>query len=111
VVANAGAAVLLYRNELPLNQHWAGFLLRGTRSNREAIGAQVRLTAGGMTQLRFVDGGNSFAGQSSRRLHFGLGESAKIEKLEVRWPNGQSERFAISGVDRTHTLVEGKGTR
>jgi hypothetical protein len=111
VVANAGAAVLLYRNELPLNQHWAGFLLRGTRSNREAIGAQVRLTAGGMTQLRFVDGGNSFAGQSSRRLHFGLGKSGKIEKLEVRWPSGQSERFAISGVDRTHTLVEGKGTR
>jgi hypothetical protein len=70
----------------------------------------VRLTAGGLTQLRFVDGGNSFAGQSSRRVHFGLGEAHRVEKIEVRWPSGLSERFTISGIDRLHTLVEGNGT-
>jgi hypothetical protein len=110
VVANAGAPALLFRNQRPLDHHWVGLRLQGTKSNREAIGAQVRLTAGGLTQLRFVDGGNSFAGQSSRRLHFGLGRAEKIDKLEVHWPSGLSESFEASGVDRTHTLVEGKGT-
>ena len=109
VVANAGAPAMLFRNHLPLDHHWVAFQLQGAQSNREAIGAQVRLTAGGLTQLRFIDGGNSFAGQSSRRLHFGLGKAAKLDKLEVRWPSGLRENFEISGVDRTHKIVEGKG--
>ena len=52
--------------------HWVQFALEGTKSNRSAVGAQVRLTAGGMTRLQFISGGNSFAGQSSSRVHFGL---------------------------------------
>ena len=110
-VANANAEPYLYHNVMPVGPHWAQFLLRGTKSNREAVGAQVRLTAGGKTYLRFVDGGNSFAGQSMRRVHFGLGSNAKIDRLEVRWPSGQKETFADVAVDRLSRLEEGKGSK
>jgi len=110
-VANANAEPYLYHNTMPAGAHWAQFLLRGTKSNREAVGAQVRLTAGGKTYLRFVDGGNSFAGQSMRRVHFGLGAESKIERLEVRWPSGGKETFAAVSADRLNMIEEGKGVR
>jgi hypothetical protein len=110
-VANANAEPYLYHNVLPPGPHWAQFLLKGNKSNREAVGAQVRLTAGGKTYLRFVDGGNSFAGQSMRRVHFGLGPDAKIDRLEVRWPSSGNETFADVAVDRLNLIEEGKGTK
>jgi hypothetical protein len=109
--ANANAEPYLYHNVMPAGPHWAQFLLKGTQSNRDAVGAQVRLTAAGKTYLRFVDGGNSFAGQSMRRVHFGLGPADKIERLEVRWPSSGKETFANVAVDRLNLIEEGKGTR
>ena len=72
-VTNADEEANLYRNVLPTGAHWVTFVLEGTKSNRFAIGAQVRLTAGGKTYLQFVNGGNGFAAQSTTRVHFGLG--------------------------------------
>lgn len=110
-VANANGEPYLYRNTETTANHWVQFALEGTKSNRTAVGAQVRLTAGGMTRLQFISGGNSFAGQSSSRVHFGLGETTKIDRIEVRWPAGEREVFTGLAVDRVHKIVEGSGKR
>jgi hypothetical protein len=106
-VANANGEPFLYRNTMPDTGHWAEFELTGVKSNRLAVGAQVRVTAGGRTQLRFVDGGNSFAGQGSMRLHVGLGPAATIDRVEVRWPSGQQQVLTKVPVDRLTKIVEG----
>ena len=111
-VANANNLPYLYRNTAPASAHWAGFVLEGKASNREAIGARLRLTTGGRTLIRFVDGGNGFAAQSSRRIHFGLGRAGlgtaeRIDKLEVLWPSGRRQTFENLPADRWVRLVEG----
>jgi hypothetical protein len=113
-VSNAGGEPFLYRNRQPEGPapHWVELVLEGTRSNRAAVGAQVRLTVGGRTSLRFVDGGNGFASQSTRRIHLGLGATplpnGVIDKVEVLWPSGARQLFEGVAVDRIHRLVEGK---
>ena len=108
-VANANGEPFLYRNTENTRNHWVQFALRGTKSNKSAVGAQVRLKAGGMNRLQFISGGNSFAGQSSNRVHFGLGEVAKVDQIEVRWPTGQREVFTGIAVDKLNKIVEGSG--
>jgi hypothetical protein len=98
----------LYRNILPTGAHWIGFLLEGTKSNRSAIGAQVRLTQGGKTYLRYVNGGNGFASQSTTRVHFGLGKTTKIDSIEVRWPSGLKQTFPGLAPDHWYKVVEGQ---
>jgi len=106
-VANAGAEPNLYHNRMPPGPHWLEALLEGRRSNRGAVGALARLTAGGRTLTRAVDGGNSFAGQSSPRLHFGLGAADHADRLEVRWPSGLGQSFSGLAADRIYRIVEG----
>jgi hypothetical protein len=106
-VANAGAPPNLYRNVLENGAHWVELALEGTRSNRDAVGAEVRLTAGGRTLLRFVDPGNGFAAQGSRRLHFGLGTATQVERVEVRWPSGLVQVLPHVAVDALSRVVEG----
>ena len=108
-VTNAGAAPYLYHNigSAGPQAHWATFLLEGTKSNRAAIGAQLRATPGKRTQLSFVNGGNGFAAQSSQRVHFGLGDASGIDQLEVRWPSGQRQVFTDLAADRIYKLIEG----
>ena len=106
-VTNANAEPFLYHNVMSTGAHWAEFALTGTKSNRAAVGAQVRLTAGGRTYLRFIDGGNGFAGQSTTRVHFGLGPAPTIDSLEVRWPSGLRQTFGHLPVDRIARLTEG----
>jgi hypothetical protein len=107
IVANANAGAILYHNEMPGGAHWVQFLLEGTRANRGAVGAQVRIVAGGNKRLSFVNGGNSFAGQSMSRLHFGLGNVDTIETVEVRWPSGQVDTLHGLAADRLWKLREG----
>jgi len=109
-VANANSAPCLYRNVMPAGPHWATFVLEGTRSNRGAVGAQVRATAGGRTLLRFVDGGNGFGAQSSARVHVGLGGALRIDALEVRWPSGARQTFTSLPADRIFRLIEGEAS-
>lgn len=91
----------------PSGPHWVQFLLEGTRSNRAAVGAQVRIMVSGQKRLSFVNGGNSFAAQSMARIHFGLGSVDSIESAEVRWPSGLVEKFPVPAVDRLYKLREG----
>jgi hypothetical protein len=107
LVPNANAAPFLYRNVRPAGPHWIELALEGTASNRGAVGALVRATAGGRTLTRMVDGGNSFAAQSSARLHFGLGAATRLDRLTVRWPSGRTQQFDDVAVDRIHQLREG----
>jgi hypothetical protein len=106
VVSNANAEANLYRNVLPTGAHWVEFLLEGTKSNRQAIGTQVRLTSAGKTYLRFVNGGNGFAGQSTTRVHFGLGQNRGIDAVEFRWPSGLRQTFRDIPVDHLYKVVE-----
>jgi hypothetical protein len=107
-VANANGEPYLYRNVAPAGGHWVQLLLEGKAPNRAAVGAQVRLRAGDRTWLQFVNGGNGFAGQSSARLHFGLGPSAAIGRVEVRWPSGAKQVFEGLGAGRIYRLAEAK---
>ena len=109
-VTNADEEPNLYRNVLPAGAHWVTFILRGTKSNHFAIGAQVRLSAGGKTYLRYVNGGNGFAAQSTMRVHFGLGSLTKIDSVEVRWPSGLRQSFSGPDVDHIYAIVEGQPT-
>ncbi len=83
--------------------------LVGVQSNRSAIGARVRLTAGGATQVEEVRGGGSYYSQNDPRPHFGLGAASRIDRLEVRWPNGLEEAWEGLEVNRVLTLTEGSG--
>jgi hypothetical protein len=109
-VTNADDEPYLYRNILPTGAHWMGFLLEGTKSNRAAVGAQVRLTANGQTLLRYVNGGNGFASQSTPRVHFGLGKNTKITGVEIRWPSGLKQVLPALPVDHWYKIVEGQST-
>lgn len=107
-VANANAEPYLYHNTETTGNHWVQFRLEGTKSNRSAVGAQVRVTAGGRTLLSFVNGGNGFGAQSTSRVHFGLDRADKIDKVEIRWPSGLKQVLRGPDVDRIYTIQEGK---
>jgi hypothetical protein len=107
-VANADALPALYHNRVPSAGEWVAFQLEGRRSNRDGIGARLWLTIGGRRLLRFVDGGNGFAGQSSRRVHFGLGAASTVERLEVAWPSGARQSFSGFAAGRAYRIVEGE---
>jgi enediyne biosynthesis protein E4 len=82
--------------------NWVELKLEGVKSNRDAIGSRVTLKAGGQTMIREVNGGNGYSGQSTLRLHFGLGPATKIDSLEIRWPSGatQKETVAVNKITR-----------
>jgi len=108
-IANQGQPFLLYKNTPQQRNHWLGLQLIGTgKSNRDAIGARVTVTAGGRKWVKWVDPGNGFASQSDRRLIFGLGKLTKIDALEVRWPDGRVEQTKELHLDQYHTLKEGE---
>jgi hypothetical protein len=115
VVANQRGPLLLYRNEVAPGRDWIAFELEGgcrgdaaaaKCSNRSAIGAQVTVSWNGGRQLQEVSGGSGFCAQNQRRLHFGLGASAAVEKAVVRWPSGRTEELARPQANRVHTLKE-----
>ncbi|HET9265797.1 MAG TPA: CRTAC1 family protein [Vicinamibacterales bacterium] len=109
IVNNVHAAPDLFRLESPPGTHWLTVKLVGTRSNRSAIGARVRLVGAGGVQVQEVRGGGSYYSQNDLRVTFGLGGSTSVERVEVRWPNGLEERWDDIEIDRIVTLKEGGG--
>ena len=106
---NADQASILYRNRAEGAGNWVELkLVGGPKSNRDAIGARATLTAGGRTQIREVNGGNGYAGQSMVRLHFGVGAATRVEALEIRWPSGAVQKVAVP-VNKITYIQEGKG--
>lgn len=110
ISANGGPARLL-RNDSPHRNNWLSFTLEGTRSNRDAIGAVVRVTAGGQVQTRMVRTGGSYASQSDRALVFGLGAAQSAERVEVRWPSGATQTLRDVATSQHLWLREGDRLR
>ncbi len=115
-IDNDGALELLINNQneppslLHLATHapnnWVILKLTGTVSNRSAIGAKVRLTAGGVTQTAEVRSGGSYLSQSDLRLHFGLGQATRIDRLDIEWPSGTKSTVQNLAANRIHPITE-----
>jgi enediyne biosynthesis protein E4 len=108
VVGNNADPPLLLHNSGAPGSHFVTFKLIGTKSNRDAMGARLRLQAGGISQIREIAGGGSYLSQSDLRAHFGLGHAAKADSLEIRWPNGLRQVFHDIAGDRFYIIEEGK---
>ena len=108
LVTNNGETADLLRNDGP-GGHALVVRLIGTQSNRDGIGARLRLTAGGRTQMREVKAGSSYLGQNDVRQHFGLGDGTRAERLEVRWPSGRVDVAQDLAADAIVTVREGSG--
>jgi hypothetical protein len=109
VVTNVHDTPELYRLDQKQPRTWAALHLVGVASNRSAIGAKVKLTAGGATQVSEVRGGGSYYSQNDLRVHFGLGAATSIDRVEVRWPNGREEQWTRLETNKIVTLTEGAG--
>lgn len=81
----------------------------GVESNRDGIGAKVKVVTGGLTQVDEVRSGGSYLSSSDLRLHFGLGDAIKIERLEVHWPSGKTDVITSPPLDRILIIKEGQG--
>jgi hypothetical protein len=106
VVANQSAPLLFYRNTVAPGNDWIEFDLRGNASNRSAIGAHVMVYWSGQKQAQEVSGGSGFCAQNQRRLHFGLGKSATVDHVEIRWPSGKIQQLSAPAVNRIHRIEE-----
>lgn len=109
VVMNMGDTASLLRNDLDNGNHWVRIELRGTRSNRAAIGAAVTIEAGGARRTEAVLSQSSYVSHNDLRVHFGLGAAERVDGVEVRWPSGETEKFPGAAGGRTLLLVEGSG--
>src|SRR5450432_1611943 len=93
VINNLDAPPSLLRNDGTNQNHWLKIKCIGTRSNRSAIGARVRVVAGGLARIDEVMSGSGYYSQNDLRLHFGLGASTQVDLVEVAWPSGAKESF------------------
>lgn len=105
LVNNDRSQAQLFVNHAPRGA-WLRVKLRGTQSNRDGIGAIVRVTAGGVTQMRVICAGDGYASQSSRIAHFGIGTDTAIASLEVTWPSGVVTRLGAQRSGRTVLVSE-----
>jgi hypothetical protein len=106
---NADQPTLFYHNTTTGGGNWTQFRLTGTKSNRDAIGARIKVIAGGLSQIQEINGGNGYAGQSSKRAHFGIGKAEKVDSVEIRWPSGLVEQVKGVGINKINKITEGKG--
>jgi len=107
VTTNAGPAVL-FLNEGGTN-HSLRLKLKGTKSNRDGIGAVVHVTAGNDKQWKMLRSGSSYLSQSELVLTFGLGAQTKADSIEIQWPNGQTDKLSNVNAGQTVTVEEAKG--
>jgi hypothetical protein len=109
VVENLAGKPMILRPEGGPQNHWISFQLEGVKSNRLALNARVRATAGDLVQLGEAISGGSYLSQNDLRIHFGLGLNDRVEKVEVLWPNGKTETLTNLVADRFYTVREGEG--
>jgi len=109
VILNSRSAPTILRNDSPNDHHWIQIRLQGTKTNRDGVGARVRVVAGDLSQVDEVHSGRSYQSHYGTRLHFGLGHRDRVDRIEVRWIGGGVDVFREVGVDRLLTLVEGTG--
>jgi hypothetical protein len=108
MTTNNGPAVLFRADQTSGNRSLR-LRLAGTRSNRDAIGAIVRVTHAGVTQTRMVKSGSSYLSQSELPLTFGVGKRDKVDRIVISWPSGRTEEFTNIVTGRSYDCVEGRG--
>src|SRR6185437_13620389 len=109
LVNNNGQAPQLLRNDGGNENHWLEILLIGTKSNRDGVGARVKLTAGDLVLYDQRKGGMSYQSAQDPRLHFGLGHRTKIDSIEIRWPSGETTKLSNLPADQIISIKEGAG--
>jgi enediyne biosynthesis protein E4 len=110
MTTNNGPAYL-FRNDQTSGNLSVRFKLVGTKSNRDAIGAQVRILSGGIAQNRNIRSGSSYLSQSELPVTFGLGKRDKIERVVIDWPSGRTEEFKDVATGKSYEITEGKGIK
>jgi enediyne biosynthesis protein E4 len=109
VIFNVGAPPSVFLNETKNSNHRVLFKLVGTKSNRGAVGARITVTSGTRSQIEEIKAGSSYLSTSDPRLHFGLAGDAVMDKVEIRWPNGNIEALKNVAADAIYTITEGQG--
>jgi len=109
VVGDLDGSPMILRNHGVPGQHWVSFELAGTKSNRLALNARIKIVAGGMTQTQEIHSGGSYLSQNDLRVHFGLGPAEKITSVEIRWPSGKVENLRELAADHFYSVLEGAG--
>lgn len=109
VVENLAGKPMILRPEGGPANHWISFQLEGIKSNRLALNARVRATAGDLVQLGEVISGGSYLSQHDLRIHFGLAAHDHIDRAEILWPNGKKELLSNLAADRFYVVREGEG--
>ena len=109
IVANQRGPTLIYRNEVAPGRHWIQFELEGSASNRSAIGARVELHWNGRVQAQEVPAATGFSAQNQRRLHYGLGDAASVDRVVIRWPSGRRQTIEKPPTDMVHRVKEPDG--
>jgi len=109
VIEDLKGSPMVLRNPGIPGRHWVSFELAGTKSNRLAIGAKIKIVAGGMTQTDEIHSGGSYISQNDFRVHFGLNTATKIDSVEIRWPSGAVDQLKELAADKFYAVLEGKG--
>ena len=109
VVVNRGDYPELLRNDGGNANNWLEVMLVGTKSNRDAVGATLKLTSEGFTEVRQRQGGMGYMSAHDPRVHFGLGQRKSIESLEIAWPSGAVEKLTTVPLNQIITVKEGAG--
>jgi len=107
VILNSRGGPTILRNDSPKGNHRIRIRLRGTKSNRDGVGARVKVVAGNLTQIDEVHSGQGYQSHYGMRLHFGLGKRDRIDRIEVRWIGGGLDVVKNVGVDQLLTITEG----
>ena len=107
VVLNSRREPTILRNDTESGNHWIQVRLHGTKCNRDGVGSHVRVTAGGRTQLDEVHSGRGYQSHHGMRLHFGLGDCDRVERIEIQWLGGGTQVIEDMGVDQLVVVVEG----
>jgi hypothetical protein len=106
VVSALSAPAEIWMNDSPGGNHWLAFQLQGTKSNRDGIGARIKLVAGGKAQYNHVAFAAGYASSSAGPMHFGLGSAKQADLVEIRWPSGIVQSLKDIPADRVVKVKE-----
>jgi enediyne biosynthesis protein E4 len=108
LATNQDEAPQLLWNQSKSENHWLSLQLVGTKSNRDAVGARVKVKASGSWQTSSVRGGSSYLSSSDRRLYFGLGTATQADEVQILWPSGKKQSIKNLKADAFYKVIEGK---
>ena len=108
VVTALSAPAEIWMNDSPNHNQWLELVLRGTKSNRDGIGARIRIVAGGQTQFSYKSTASGYASSSAGPVHFGLGSASMVDEIDIRWPSGTVQVLKNVAANQTLAITEPK---